>query len=58
MQSRSAPIGFEGLTTDQKKIFIGFEQYEDEQKEPVIPAYPLGMFFFFQLSFNFCISFY
>jgi hypothetical protein len=42
MQSGSAPIGFEGIFTNQKKTFIGFERYEDEQPEPVVPAYPLG----------------
>ncbi|CAF3423615.1 unnamed protein product [Rotaria sp. Silwood1] len=42
MQSRSPRIGFEGILSDEKKSFIGFEQYEDESKEHVIPAYPLN----------------
>ena len=45
MQSRSGPIGFEGIFTDQKGSLIGFEQYEGEPRQTasVLPAYPLGM---------------
>jgi hypothetical protein len=43
MQSGSAPIGFEGIFSNQTtKSFIGFEQYEVQQQESVMPAYPLG----------------
>ncbi|CAF2424589.1 unnamed protein product [Rotaria sp. Silwood2] len=41
MQSRS-PIGFEGLLSNEKRPHIGFEQYEDEPKEHVMPVYPLN----------------
>ncbi len=42
MQPGSAPIGFEGIFSNEKKSVIGFEQYEVEQNESVMPAYPLG----------------
>jgi hypothetical protein len=43
MQSGSAPIGFEGIFSNQTpKSLIGFEQYEVEQQQNVMPAYPLG----------------
>jgi hypothetical protein len=32
MQSGSAPIGFDGIFSNEKKTFIGFEQYEFNQK--------------------------
>jgi len=51
MQSGSAPIGFEGIFSSPKKTFIGFEQYEVNQKESVVSAYPLGM-----IS-NYCLIF-
>ena len=45
MQSGSAPIGFEGLFMGGNNSLIGFEQYENVQKEPPMPGYPLGMVF-------------
>ena len=43
MQSRSPHIGFEGILSDDKKPYIGFEQYGTRQDEDVVPAYPLSM---------------
>jgi hypothetical protein len=58
MQSGSAPIGFEGIFTNQKKILIGFERYEGEQKETVLPAYPLGRYLLRERNLKYNISFF
>lgn len=42
MTSRSPRIGFEGILADEKEPPIGFEHYDAEQKEHLMPAYPIG----------------
>ncbi|CAF0814364.1 unnamed protein product [Rotaria sordida] len=41
MQSRSSRIGFEGILSGEQKSYIGFEQYEGDQKQHALPVYPL-----------------
>jgi hypothetical protein len=43
MESRPNSIGFEGIFCEQKKTFIGFEQYEVEQEKSMPPVYPISM---------------
>jgi len=42
MQPGSAPIGFEGIFSNQPQTHIGFEQFETEQRTHMAPVYPLN----------------
>ena len=43
METQLAPIGFEGLFSDNLQIHIGFEQFENDQRKPTTLVYPAGM---------------
>ena len=57
MHSGLPPIGFEGVFTRDVKMSIGFEQFENEQKETMTPAYPLGLFLKSMLEFSYVYIF-
>ena len=44
MASKLAPIGFEKIYSNEMKVYIGFEQFEDERRNSPTRVYPLGKF--------------
>ncbi|CAF0787532.1 unnamed protein product [Adineta ricciae] len=41
MAAKLAPIGFEKIYSNEMKVYIGFEQFEDEQQNSPTRVYPL-----------------